>query len=131
MSSGPLPPTRRGCPALMLPPERAGGPLEYGLAMCSKYNTSPPRGIPEQGQEVCAQPGSSPTTCWMDFYACRKANIPGRAFERSFLGQHDPSGEPHIAVAETDGLGRTFYCLQRDGQWVHSGDHDFPVGGRT
>ncbi len=130
MSSGPLPPKRQGCSALMLPPQRAGGPLEYGLATCSKYNTSPPRGIPEKGQEICAQPGSSPATCWMDFYACRRANIAERAYQRSFLGQHDPAGEPQVAEAARDAQGRAFYCLQRNGQWVHSGDHDFPVGGK-
>src|SRR5690348_12470975 len=128
MSSGPLPP-RRGCPALMLPPQRAGGPLEYGLAMCSKYNTSPPRGIPEKGEDICAQPTSSPATCWMDFYACRKADIPRRAFNRSFLGEHDPLGEPQVVLAHTDERGRKFYCLQRNGQWIHQSEHDFPVGG--
>lgn len=113
----------------MLPPNRAGGPLEYGLATCSKYNTSPPRGIPEKGQDICAEPGSNPGNCWMDFYACRKANIAERAFDRSFVGQHDPAGEPQAALVTTDQHGRRFYCLQRHGAWVHQGEHDFPVGG--
>ncbi len=129
MSSGPLPARARGCPALMLPPERGGGPLEYGLATCAKYNISPPRGIPEKGQEICAAPGSSPANCWMDFYACRKADIAARAYDRSFVGQHDPAGEPQAALVTTDARGRRFYCLQRNGTWVHKGEHDFPVGG--
>ena len=130
MAAHESPAPAQGCPRLMLPPEQAGGPLEYGLATCSKYNTSPPRGIPEKGQEICARPGSNPNNCWMDFYACRKADIPRRAYNRSFLGQRDPLGEPQIALVSTDAHGRSFYCLRREGQWVHEGDHDFPVGGR-
>jgi len=130
MSSGPLPKKIVGCPALMLAPERAGGPLEYGLAMCGKYNTSPPRGIPEEGEKICSQPGATTANCWMDFYACRKAGIPKRAFDRSFLGERDPKGEPRVALVTTDADGRAFYCLQRHDEWVHDGEHDFPVGGR-
>lgn len=127
MSSGPLP-MKHGCPALSLPPQRAGGPLEYGLATCSKYNTSPTRGVPEGGEQVCAQPGSSTATCWMDLYACRKANIPERAYQRSFLGEADSLGEPHVAEVRVDERGRHFYCLERDGRFVHDGEHEFPVG---
>ena len=125
-------PAARGCPKLMPLPQTGGGPYEYGLATCSKYNTSPPRGIPEKGEEICARPGSNSANCWMDFRACRKAEIPRRAFERSFLGQRDPLGEPQVALVTTDAYGREFYCLQRHGTWVHDGEHDFPtvVGSR-
>lgn len=119
----------RGCPKLSLQPQNAGVPLEYGLATCTKYNLSPPRGIPEHGEEICAQPRSNPVNCWLDFRACRKAEIPRRAYERSFLGQHDPNGEPQVALVTTDAQGRDFYCLQRNGHWIHDGEHDFPVGG--
>jgi hypothetical protein len=108
-------------------PQTGGGPYEYGLATCSKYNTSPPRGIPEKGEEICARPGSNSANCWMDFRACRKAEIPRRAFERSFLGQRDPLGEPQVALVTTDAYGREFYCLQRNGTWVHDGEHEFPT----
>lgn len=123
------PPTQ-GCPKLSPLPQNAGGPYEYGLATCTKYNTSPPRGIPEKGEEICAQPGSTAINCWMDFRACRKADIPRRAYDRSFLGQRDPLGEPQVALVCTDAQGRAFYCLQRNGLWVHEGEHDFPVGSK-
>ena len=119
-----------GCPRLSTLPANDGVPYEYGLATCTKYNTSPPRGIPEGGEEICARPTSNPINCWMDMRACRKAEIARRAFDRSFLGQRDPLGEPHVALVHTDAQGREFYCLQRDGRWVHDGDHDFPVGAR-
>lgn len=122
-------PATGGCPQLTpLPENQSTVPFEYGLATCTKYNTSPPRGIPEQGEKICARPGSSAANCWMDLHACRKAGIARRAFDRSFLGQRDPLGEPHVAVVTTDQYGREFYCLQRGGKWVHDGDHDFPVG---
>lgn len=120
--------TGTGCPRLSRRTQSQGAPLVYGLATCTKYNTSPPRGIPERGEELCARPGSSPTSCWLDLRACRKADIPRRAFERSFLGQHDPLGEPEVVLAKTDAYGREFYCLQRNGTWVHEGEHEFPVG---
>ena len=56
-------PATRGCPKLMPLPQTGGGPYEYGLATCSKYNTSPPRGIPEKGEEICARPGSNSANC--------------------------------------------------------------------
>src|SRR5438034_8858 len=45
-------PATTGCPKLMPLPQTGGGPYEYGLATCTKYNTSPPRGIPEKGEET-------------------------------------------------------------------------------
>ena len=120
-----------GCPRLELNSPHGTTPVQYGLATCTKYNVSPPRGIPEKGEEICARPGSSPANCWMDFFACRKAEIAERAFNRSFLGQRDPLGEPQAALAYTDPDGRQYYCIQRNGQWVHGGEHDFPVGGPT
>ena len=122
-------PPAGGCPKLTpLPQNRSTVPFEYGLATCTKYNTSPPRGIPEQGEQICARPGSSSANCWMDLRACRKAEIARRAYERSFQGLRDPLGEPQVVLAATDAYGREFYCLQRNGTWVHEGEHDFPVG---
>lgn len=124
-------PQSGGCPKLTpLPQNPHHVAFEYGLAQCTKYNITTPRGIPEKGEEICERPGSSPTNCWMDLRACRKAEIPRRAYERSFVGQHDPQGEPQVVLAETDSFGREYYCLQRNGQWIHDGDHDFPVGMR-
>ena len=117
-----------GCPALIDVVDRGGAQLEYGLATCSKFNTSPPRGVPMLGEKICHKPGSTPANCWMDFYACRHASMPERAFNRSFTGAVDEKGEPQVALVLTDDSGRSFYCLQRDGQWIHSGEHDFPVG---
>ena len=57
-------PATTGCPKLMPLPHTGGGPYEYGLATCTKYNTSPPRGIPEKGEEICARPGSNSANCW-------------------------------------------------------------------
>ena len=117
-----------GCPELSLRQQNPGATFANGLATCTKYNTNPPRGIPERGEEICARPDSSPVNCWMDLRACRKADIPRRAFNRSFLGENDPLGEPHVEVVTSDALGREYYCLARDGRWVHEGDHEFPSG---
>ena len=127
MSTGPIPRTT-GCPELSPLPQNPGIPFEYGLATCTKYNMSPPRGIPEKGEDICARPESSAVNCWMDLRACRRAEIPRRAFNRSFLGQRDPLGEPHVDVAATDAAGRAYYCLKRNGAWVHDGEHEFPTG---
>ena len=94
-----------------------------------QVQSEPAARYPRAREEICAQPRSNPVNCWLDFRACRKAEIPRRAYERSFLGQHDPNGEPQVALVTTDAQGRDFYCLQRNGHWIHDGEHDFPVGG--
>ncbi len=116
-----------GCPRLTRLHRQPGVSYDYGLSTCTKYNTNPPRGIPEKGEEICAAPGSNPVNCWLDMRSCRKAEIARRAYNRSFLGQSDPLGEPQVARVETDAYGREFYCLQRNGVWVHEGEHEFPV----
>ena len=116
-----------GCPSSRSP-QNARGPLEYGLAKCTKYNISPPRGIPEKGEEICDAAGSNPPIAgWTsrlpqgrDPAARLRALVPRAARSQ---------GRAEGCTRQDRYDGREFYCLQRNGQWIHDGEHDFPVGG--
>jgi hypothetical protein len=102
-------------------------PQTGGLAQCEKYNRYPMRAIPWGGEPICQQPEASPENCWLDFRSCRKADIARRVYAYSTLGETDLLGNPTIGVVTQDEAGRRYYCLHRNGVWVHDGDHDLPV----
>lgn len=100
--------------------------ITQGLSQCDKYNTNPLRPIPPGGETFCQAPDASGVNCWLDLRACRKAGIAKRFYSYT-IGDPYAGVPPSAALVDTDHLGRAFVCLQRDGAWVHDGDHEFPV----
>jgi len=100
--------------------------ITEGLCQCDKYNTNPLRPIPPQGEQFCQAPGSSGINCWLDLRACKKAEIP-RRFYAYTTGDPYAGTAPVAVQADRDRFGRSFVCLQLNGQWVHEGEHEFPM----
>jgi hypothetical protein len=100
--------------------------ITRGLSQCDKYNTNPLRPIPPGGESHCQLPGASGVNCWLDLRACRKAEIAKRFYAYT-TGDPYATAVPKIAPVDKDRFGRAFVCLEQDGAWVHSGDHEFPM----
>jgi hypothetical protein len=115
-----------GCPHFHPAGTESVSGITQSLCQCDKYNTNPLRPIPPQGEQYCQSDGASGVNCWLDLRSCKKAEIAKRLYAYT-IG--DPyAGSPPIAVqADRDRFGRVFVCLQKDGQWVHEGDHEFPM----
>jgi hypothetical protein len=115
-----------GCPHFHPAGNDSASGITEGLSQCDKYNTNPLRPIPPQGEQYCQAPDANGVNCWLDLRSCKRAELAKRFYAYT-IG--DPyAGPPPTAVqADRVRFGRIFVCLQRDGKWVHEGDHEFPM----
>jgi hypothetical protein len=115
-----------GCPHFHAAASDPTSGITHGLCQCDKYNTNPLRPVPPGGEAHCQAPAASGINCWLDLRACRRAHIAQRYYAYT-VGDPYAGQAPRAAVVGTDRLGRPFLCLQQNGVWVHSGDHEFPM----